>query len=160
MGGAVAAHQLEGGWNADGRGPSVSDVMTGGANGVARRITDGIVPGEFYPNHEGIDFYHTYPEDIKLLAGTGMNGLRTSINWARIFPNGDDAEPCEEGLKYYDNLIDCMIANGLDPMITISHYEMPLNLALKYNGWASRELVDFFVKYCETLFKRYNAATC
>lgn len=68
--------------------------------------------------------------------------------------------PCEEGLKYYDNLIDCMIANGLDPMITISHYEMPLNLALKYNGWASRELVDFFVKYCETLFKRYNAATC
>lgn len=89
-----------------------------------------------------------------------MNGLRTSINWARIFPNGDDADPCEEGLKHYDNLIDCMIANGLDPMITISHYEMPLNLALKYNGWASRELVDFFVKYCETLFKRYNAATC
>ena len=115
---------------------------------------------KYYPKRHGIDFYHTYPEDIKLLAGTGMNGLRTSINWARIFPNGDDAEPCEEGLKYYDNLIDCMIANGLDPMITISHYEMPLNLALKYNGWASRELVDFFVKYCETLFKRYNAATC
>ena len=155
-GGAVAAHQLEGGWNADGRGPSVSDVMTGGANGVARRITDGIVPGEFYPNHEGIDFYHTYKEDIKLLAGTGMNSLRTSINWARIFPNGDDATPNEEGLKFYDDLIDTIIANGMEPLITVSHYEMPLNLALKYNGWASRELIDFYMNYCKTIFERYK----
>ncbi len=85
-GGAVAAHQLEGGWNADGRGPSVSDVMTGGANGVARRITDGIVPGEFYPNHEGIDFYHTYKEDVKLFAELGFKCFRTSISWSRIFP--------------------------------------------------------------------------
>ena len=85
-----------------------------------------------------------------------MNSLRTSINWARIFPNGDDATPNEEGLKFYDDLIDTIIANGMEPLITVSHYEMPLNLALKYNGWASREVVDFFVKYCEVLFKRYK----
>ena len=111
---------------------------------------------KFYPKRRGIDFYHTYKEDIKLLAGTGMNSLRTSINWARIFPNGDDATPNEEGLKFYDDLIDTIIANGMEPLITVSHYEMPLNLALKYNGWASREVVDFFVKYCEVLFKRYK----
>ena len=89
-GGAVAAHQLEGGWDADGRGPSVSDVMTGGAHGVARRITDGVLPGEHYPNHEGIDFYHTYKEDVKLFAELGFKCFRTSISWSRIFPRGDE----------------------------------------------------------------------
>ena len=97
-GGAVAAHQLEGGWDADGRGPSVSDVMTAGAYGVPRRITDGVVPGERYPNHEGIDFYHTYKEDVKLFAELGFKCFRTSISWSRIFPRGDEREPNEAGL--------------------------------------------------------------
>ena len=101
--------------------------------------------GVLHPKRRGIDFYHTYKEDLKLLAGTGMNSLRTSINWARIFPNGDETEPNEEGLKFYDSLIDEIIANGMEPMITISHYEMPLNLTLKYKGWYSRELIEFFI---------------
>ena len=118
-GGAVAAHQLEGGWNADGRGPSVSDVMTGGANGVARRITDGIVPGEFYPNHEGIDFYHTYKEDVKLFAELGFKCFRTSISWSRIFPRGDEQQPNEAGLQFYDDLFDELLKYGIQPVITL-----------------------------------------
>ena len=100
-GGAVAAHQLEGGWNAGGRGPSVSDVMTAGAYGVPRRITDGVVPGERQPNHEGIDFYHTYKEDVKLFAELGFKCFRTSISWSRIFPRGDEQQPNEAGLQFY-----------------------------------------------------------
>ena len=88
-GGAVAAHQLEGAWDADGKGPSVSDVLTGGSSGVMRRITDGVQPGEYYPNHDGIDFYHTFREDIALMAEMGFKCFRTSIAWTRIFPNGD-----------------------------------------------------------------------
>ena len=134
-GGAVAAHQLEGGWNADGRGPSVSDVMTGGANGVARRITDGIVPGEFYPNHEGIDFYHTYKDDIKLFAEMGFKVFRMSISWSRIFPNGDDAIPNEEGLKFYDAVFDELHKYGIEPLVTLSHFDTPLHLAEEYGGF-------------------------
>lgn len=102
-GGAVAAHQLEGAWDADGRGPSVSDVLTAGAVGVPRRITDGVITGEKYPNHEGIDFYHTYKDDIKLFAELGFKCFRTSISWSRIFPQGDEEQPNEAGLQFYDN---------------------------------------------------------
>lgn len=166
-GGALAANQMEGAWKEGGKGWCLADVnraqydippeerynMEIDSAYVERAVHEG---DQMYPKRRGINFYHTYPEDLKLLAGTGMNSLRTSINWARIFPNGDDAEPNEEGLAYYDRLIDCMIENGLEPMITVSHYEMPLNLAMKYNGWYSRKLIDFFVKYCEVLFKRYG----
>ena len=82
--------------------------------------------------------------------------MRTSINWARIYPNGDDRKPNEAGLLFYDRLIDEMLKNGLEPMITVSHYEMPLHLALQYNGWHNRKLIDFFVQYCQTLFDRYH----
>lgn len=128
-GGALAANQMEGAWKEGGKGWCLADINRSQYDiPPEKRYNQEIDTAyikrameeddKYYPKRHGIDFYHTYPEDIKLLAGTGMNGLRTSINWARIFPNGDDAEPCEEGLKYYDNLIDCMIANGLDPMIT------------------------------------------
>ena len=105
-GGAVAAHQLEGAWDADGKGPSVSDVLTGGSSGVMRRITDGVQPGEYYPNHDGIDFYHTFREDIALMAEMGFKCFRTSIAWTRIFPNGDEETPNEAGLRFYDELFD------------------------------------------------------
>ena len=155
-GGAVAAHQLEGGWNADGRGPSVSDVMTGGANGVARRITDGIVPGEFYPNHEGIDFYHTYKEDVKLFAELGFKCFRTSISWSRIFPRGDEQQPNEAGLQFYDDLFDELLKYGIQPVITLSHFEMPYALAKEYGGWYNRKCIDFFVHYAVTVMERYK----
>jgi 6-phospho-beta-glucosidase len=155
-GGAVAAHQLEGGYAEDGRGLSVSDVMTGGANGVPREITEGVVEGKYYPNHKGIDFYHTYPEDIALLAEMGFKCFRTSISWSRIFPEGDELEPNEAGLKFYDDMFDCMLEHGIQPVITLSHFEMPYGLCVKYGGWANRKLIDLFVRYAKVCFERYH----
>ncbi|EMF1436355.1 family 1 glycosylhydrolase, partial [Escherichia coli] len=105
-GGAVAAHQVEGGWNKGGKGPSICDVLTGGAHGVPREITKEVLPGKYYPNHEAVDFYGHYKEDIKLFAEMGFKCFRTSIAWTRIFPKGDEAQPNEEGLKFYDDMFD------------------------------------------------------
>ena len=155
-GGAVAAHQLEGGWQAGGKGISVADIMTAGANGVPRRITDGVLPGENYPNHEAIDFYGHYKEDVKLFAEMGFKCFRTSIAWTRIFPNGDDAEPNEAGLKFYDDLFDEMHKYNIEPVITLSHFEIPYHLVTEYGGWSNRKLIDFFVKFAEVCFKHYQ----
>lgn len=155
-GGAVAAHQLEGGWNAGGKGPSVSDVLTGGANGVLRQITDGVVPGNYYPNHEAIDFYDTYKEDIKLFADMGFKCFRTSIAWTRIFPNGDEKTPNEDGLKFYDDMFDELLKYGIEPVITLSHFEMPYHLVTEYGGWLNRKVIDFFVHYAVTVMERYK----
>lgn len=155
-GGAVAAHQLEGAWDADGKGPSVSDVLTAGSHEVPRRITDGVKDGESYPNHTGIDFYHTYKEDVKLMAEMGFKCFRTSIAWTRIFPNGDDPEPNEAGLKFYDDLFDDLLEHGIEPVITLSHFEMPLNLAQNHDGWLSRYTLDCFVRYADTVLERYK----
>ncbi|SFT84503.1 6-phospho-beta-glucosidase [Selenomonas sp. GACV-9] len=155
-GGAVAAHQLEGGWQEGGKGVSVADVMTAGRHGVPREITDGVVPGKNYPNHEGIDFYHTYKEDLAMLGEMGFKCFRTSIAWTRIFPNGDELEPNEAGLKFYDDLFDEMHKNGMEPVVTLSHFEMPYHLVTEYGGWRNRKLVDMFVRFAVTCFKRYK----
>lgn len=155
-GGAVAAHQLEGGWQEGGRGPSVSDVLTAGSVNVPRRITDGVVEGERYPNHKGIDFFHTYKEDIALFGELGFKCFRTSISWSRIFPNGDETEPNEAGLQFYDDMFDTMHQYGIEPVITLSHFEMPYGLVRNYGGWKNRKLVDFFVRYAVTVMERYK----
>lgn len=155
-GGALAAHQFEGGWNAGGKGPSVVDVMTAGAHGVPRKITDTIEENEFYPNHEAIDFYHRYKEDIALFAEMGLKCLRTSIGWSRIFPKGDEDTPNEEGLQFYDNVFDELLKHGIEPVITLSHFEMPLHLAREYGGFRNRKVVDYFVKFAEVCFDRYK----
>lgn len=155
-GGAVAAHQLEGGWQEGGKGPNVCDVLTAGAHGVPRRITDGVLPGERYPNHDAVDFYHHYREDIALLAEMGFKCFRTSIAWARIFPQGDEAEPNEEGLRFYDEVFAELHKYGIEPVITLSHFEMPLHLAKAYGGWANRKMIDFFVKFATVCFRRYK----
>ena len=155
-GGAVAAHQLEGGWQEGGKGTSVADVMTAGRHGVPREITDGVLSGKNYPNHDAIDFYHHYKEDIALLAEMGFRCFRTSIAWTRIFPHGDDATPNEAGLQFYDDLFDEMHKYGMEPVITLSHFEMPYALVKKYGGWRSRKLVDLFVKFAVTCFTRYK----
>ncbi|MCQ4087871.1 6-phospho-beta-glucosidase BglA [Saccharibacillus sp. JS10] len=155
-GGALAAHQFEGGWNAGGKGPSVVDVLTAGEHGVPRRITDQVEESEFYPNHEAIDFYHRYKEDVALFAEMGLKALRTSIGWSRIYPNGDEEQPNESGLQFYDDLFDELIKHGIEPVITLSHFEMPLHLARQYGGFRSRKVVDYFVKFAETCFKRYQ----
>lgn len=165
-GGAVAANQLEGAYDVDGKGLCVADInefrddvdITKKSN--LEVTTDYIKEAlaskdRIFPKRWGIDFYHTYKEDLKLLAELGLKTFRTSINWARIYPNGDDEMPNEAGLKFYDDLFDEIIKNGMEPMITISHYEIPLHLTTAYKGWYSREVIDFFEKYCKTVFDRY-----
>ncbi|MDY3969203.1 MAG: family 1 glycosylhydrolase, partial [Atopobiaceae bacterium] len=138
------------------RGPSVDDHFTGGTKDKPRTITVDIEPDVLYPNHDGIDFYHHYEEDIALFAEMGFNMFRMSISWSRIFLNGDDEQPNELGLAFYDRVFDCCRAHGIEPLVTLSHYEMPYHLVEKYNGWASRELIGFFEKYCQTVFDRYH----
>lgn len=155
-GGAVAAHQLEGGWQEGGKGLSVADVMTVGKPGQERGITDGIISGEYYPNHEAIDFYHHYKEDIALLKEMGFKCFRTSIAWTRIYPTGEESEPNEAGLKFYDDLFDELLANDIEPVITLSHFELPYHLVTEYGGFRNRQVIDLFVKFAETCFKRYQ----
>ncbi|MGL4607774.1 MAG: 6-phospho-beta-glucosidase [Eubacteriaceae bacterium] len=155
-GGAVAAHQLEGGYKEGGKGLSVVDVLTAGAHGIPRRITEVVDPQEFYPNHEAVDFYHHYKEDIALFAEMGLKCFRTSIAWSRIFPKGDETEPNEAGLKFYDDLFDTLLYYKIEPVITLSHFELPLHLAKKYGGFRDRRVVDFFLRFAEVCFNRYK----
>lgn len=155
-GGALAAHQFEGGVLETSKGLSVADVMTAGAHGVPRVITDGVLEGNYYPNHVGIDFYHRYKEDIAMFADLGFKCFRTSIAWSRIFPNGDETEPNEEGLQFYDNVFDELLKYGIEPVITLSHFEMPYHIAKEYGGFMNRQTVDFFVKFSEVVFRRYK----
>ncbi|MFL2104718.1 6-phospho-beta-glucosidase [Desemzia sp. FAM 23991] len=155
-GGAAAAHQIEGGWDEGGKGLSIADVMTAGANGVAREITDGLLPNKYYPNHKAIDFYKKYKEDIKLFKELGLKCFRTSIAWSRIFPNGDEKEPNEDGLLFYDNLFDELLSNGIEPIVTLSHFEIPFNLYKEYGGFQNKELITFFVHFAEIVMNRYK----
>ncbi|MGM0126080.1 6-phospho-beta-glucosidase [Enterococcus sp. AZ194] len=155
-GGAVAAHQVEGAWNEDGKGVSIADVMTAGANGVSRKITEGVLEGENYPNHEAIDFYHHYKEDIQLFKELGLKAFRTSINWTRIFPLGDETEPNEAGLQFYDDLFDELLENGIEPVITLSHFEIPYHLYEAYGGFRNKKVIDFFVHFAKTVMTRYK----
>ena len=155
-GGACAANQFEGAWDVDGKGPSVPDMCTNGSHTSPKWVTTGIRPDRLYPSHEAIDFYHHYEEDIALFAEMGFKTFRTSINWTRIFPNGWEKEPNEKGLEFYDRVFDCCKKHGIEPLVTISHYELPYALVEKYNGWASRELIEFYMNYCKAIFERYK----
>lgn len=163
-GGAVAANQCEGAWNLDGKEPNVTDVLVGiGSKKPGLKWNDDnkkwemcLDPKKVYLSHEAIDFYHRYKEDLKLLSGMGFNCFRTSIAWGRIYPNGDETEPNKLGLKFYDSLIDEMIQLGMEPVITLSHYETPLHLLTEYGGWSNRKLIDFWKRYVETVFNRYK----
>jgi len=155
-GGALAANQVEGAYAEDGKGLSVADVMTAGAHGVPRQITEGVQSDMYYPNHTAIDFYHQYPSDCELFAELGLKALRISIAWSRIFPNADDPEPNEAGLRYYDQLFDTLIARGMEPIVTLSHFEMPYALYQKYGGFRNREAINLFVRYAETVMTRYR----
>ncbi len=155
-GGASAANQYEGGWNEGGKGLSGADMMTNGTHTMPRQITRTWEDGLFYPNHKASDFYHRHAEDIALMGEMGFKVFRMSINWTRIFPTGTEEEPNEEGLAFYDRVFDELRSQGIEPLVTISHYELPFALTEKYNGWASRELIDLYVRYCETIFTRYK----
>ncbi|MCI9994571.1 6-phospho-beta-glucosidase [Clostridioides difficile] len=155
-GGAVAAHQVKGGYNKGGKGISIADVMTAGTHTISRKITDGVIEGLNYPNHEAINFYENYKEDIRLFAEMGYKCFRTSIAWTRIFPKGDESTPNEDGLKFYDDLFDELLKYNIEPVITLSHFEMPYHLVKNYGGWRNRKLIDFFVNFCEVVMSRYK----
>lgn len=155
-GGATAANQCEGAWNEDEKGISVSDICTGGKRGQSKMITPVLQEGTFYPSREAIDHYHRFREDIALFTEMGFKVYRFSIAWTRIFPNGDGAEPNEAGLKHYEEVIDECLKYGIEPLITISHYEMPFGLTKKCNGWVSRDTIGYFINYCRVIFTRYK----
>lgn len=150
-GGAVAANQVEGAALEDGKGYSTADALP---NGVFGGIY--LKPKDNYLKKEAIDSYHRYKEDIQLFKDLGFKVLRISISWPRIFPNGDEEEPNELGLKFYDNLINEMHKCGIEPLVTLSHYEMPLELAKQYGGWGNRKVIDFFTQFAKTVFHRYK----
>jgi len=154
-GGATAANQCEGAYLEDGKGLTTADVMAAGAHGKKREITSVIEEGKYYPSHVAIDHYHSYEEDIRLFAEMGFGTYRMSINWARIFPNGDELVPNEKGLEFYDRVFDTCLKYGIKPLVTLSHFETPIGLQ-KYGSWTSRKLVDFFLRYCEVVFTRYK----
>ncbi len=154
-GGSTAANQIEGAYLEDGKGLSIADVEMGAHHGRRRQIHDHVREGTYYPSHEAIDFYHRYREDVALLADMGFKAFRVSINWPRIFPQGDEAEPNEAGLAFYDDLFDCMLEHGIQPVVTLSHYETPLALVQRYGSWRSRELIGFFERFARAVFTRY-----
>lgn len=166
-GGSIAANQAEGAWDVDGKGPSMADIeelpleysrtkVVGFKHTRDELLAASKDTTKFYPRRYGIDFYHTYKDDFALMKEMGFKCFRTSFNWTRIFPNGDETEPNEAGLQYYDDLLDEMHKNGIEPVMTISHYEMPIHLITKYGGWHSRKVMDFFLNFCEVLFRRYH----
>ena len=168
-GGATAANQYEGGWKEGGKGISVSDCARHhldidvtdykAHNSITTKDIEEALKStddSLYPKRHGAEGYSHYKEDIALFAEMGFKVYRLSIAWSRIFPNGDDKEPNEAGLKYYDDVFDECLKYGIQPLVTMSHYEPPINLVLNYDGWYSREVVDMFVRYVETICERYK----
>ena len=159
-GGATAANQCEGAWQADGKGLATVDVTPFGpdrfpvATGYMEML--GCDDAHFYPSHEAIDLYHHYKEDIALFAEMGFKCFRLSIAWTRILPNGDDAQPNEAGLAFYDSIFDECHKYGIEPLVTICHFDTPIALIKKYGGWKDRRMVDAYVHYCEVLFDRFK----
>lgn len=159
-GGATAANQCEGAYNAGGRGLANVDVIPIGSERFSivrgeRKMLD-FEEGYFYPAQESIDFYHRYKEDIALLAEMGFKTFRLSIGWSRIFPNGDELEPNEDGLKFYEDLFKECRKYGIEPLVTITHFDCPMGLIKKYGGWRNRELITFYERLCRVLFTRYK----
>ena len=181
-GGATADFQYGGGFNEGGRGLLSHDFETDGSMENPRHHTfqmpDGTIlkprssffyadpvpneakpvflDDEYYPSHQAVDFYHHYKEDIALLAGMGFKVYRMSIAWSRIFPRGDELEPNEEGLKFYDDVFDECLKYGMQPLVTMSHYEPPLAFCMDYNGWYDRRSIEFFTRYVDVITKRYK----
>lgn len=159
-GGAIAANQAEGGYLEGGKGLTSVDLLPTGPD--RRSIMEGNVPsmipqeGQFYPSHEAIDFYHHYKEDIALFAEMGFKSFRLSLSWARIFPNGEEIAPNEAGLQYYDDLFDELKKYGIEPVVTLAHFDVPVALIEKYGSWRHRKVVSLFETYAKTVFTRYK----
>ena len=168
-GGAVAANQLEGAFNEGKKGWSVADIATYKPNVDVKeykkhvevsleKIKEAMADKDttYYPKRRGINFYHTYKEDLALFAEMGFKVLRVSIAWSRLYPTGEELQANPEGIEFYKNVLKEMKDLGIEPLITLSHYEMPIELALKYNGWTDRRVIDMFVRFCKTCFEEFG----
>lgn len=156
IGGSIASHQTEGAYNIDGKGLGIMDVVTAGSVSVPRQFHESVMPGIHYPSHTAIDFYHRYKEDIALFAEMGFTALRISIDWSRIFPNGDEEVPNQIGLDHYHDVIRELRKNNIEPIVTLFHFEMPLHLIKKYGSWVNRKTVDLYLHYAETCFREFK----
>ena len=178
-GGATAANQCEGAWDVDGRGPALTDVKTGGSVNAPRLVTyidkDGnphaepesprgipegahyaVLDDYLYPNHDGIDFYHHYKEDIALMAEMGFKTFRMSISWSRLFPNGDEEVPNQKGIEFYRNVFTELRKHNIEPLVTIWHFDTPLYLEEHYGGWKNRKLIEFYTRFAKTCFEEFK----
>jgi 6-phospho-beta-glucosidase len=168
-GGAVAANQIEGGWNQGGKGLSVADMATYRSDldvkdyaGHMQITSDFIAQAmqdpsdDIYPKRRGIDFYHRYEQDIALFAEMGFKALRISIAWSRLFPTGEEETPNQEGVEFYLNVFRVLKSHNIEPIVTLSHYEMPLSLSVKYNGWVERSVIDCFVRFARVCFEQFK----
>ncbi len=155
-GGAISAHQSEGAYLEDFKGLNSQDVAIYDEITKTKKIVEPIDVQYYYPSHHGIDFYHHYKEDIKLMKELGLKSFRFSINWSRIFPQGDESEPNEKGLQFYDDVLMELEKAKIEPVITLSHFEVPMHLIKEYGSWKNRKMIDFFVRYCEIVMNRYH----
>lgn len=159
-GGATAANQCEGAYLADGKGLSTVDVIPYGPDrfpvmlGQMKHLS--CDDAHLYPSHEAIDFYHRYESDIALFAEMGFKTFRLSLSWTRIFPNGDDAEPNEAGLAFYDRVFDACIKHGIEPLVTITHFDVPIHLVETLGAWRNREMIKYYERLCTVIFTRYK----
>lgn len=159
-GGAIAANQAEGAYLEDGKGLTTVDMIPHGEKRMYVKLGDmypvKLIDGENYPSHEAIDFYHRYQEDIKLFAEMGFKTFRTSIAWARIFPHGDDEQPNEAGISFYLDLFKECQKYGIEPLVTLCHFDVPMGLVEKYGSWRSREMIECFIRYARVCFERFD----
>lgn len=159
-GGATAANQCEGGYKEGGKGIGVVDTIPWGPDRM-KVMRGEMDPSElpadsYYPSHESIDMYHRWREDFQLFKELGFKCYRFSIAWSRIFPNGNEKEPCEAGLKYYEEMIDTLLEYGMEPLVTLCHFDQPTHLLELHDGWRSRENIDAFVRYSQVVFRRFK----
>ena len=152
-GGSIAAHQCEGAYDEGHKGLGIMDLVTVGAYGKPREIHKQLSGSAHYPSHQGIDFYHRYKEDIALFAEMGFKALRISIDWSRIYPNGDEEIPNQEGIRFYQNVVDELIKYGIEPIVTLYHFEMPVHLVKTYGSWVNRTVIDNYLTFCKTMFE-------
>lgn len=159
-GGATAANQFEGGYDVASRGISNIDVVPSGKKRV--EVMKGILdyrkldPNNYFPSHDAVDFYHHWEEDIDYLIEMGFKSYRFSISWSRIFPSGEEKDPNIDGLAFYDGIVNKLVKNGIEPIVTICHFDIPLNLVEKYGSWRNRKVIDLYLKYAETLFNHFK----
>lgn len=156
FGGSIASHQCEGAYNEDGKGLGIMDLVTVGSVDKPREFHDELQEGVYYPSHDGIGFYHRYKEDIALFAQCGFSALRISIDWSRIYPHGDDQIPNQKGIDHYLDVIRELKKNHIEPIVTLFHFEMPIDLVRRYGSWADQRVVDLYLRYAGTMFEAFK----